>query len=90
MAVLQNGALWLPHAFRFLTNFGKENENPTRTGFQPYGAFDYGTPDGYEFYLNMGPVRHAYAMVLEAKQLCTLCRQPTSVNSTHWQTPIAH
>ena len=25
-----NGALWLPHAFRFLTNFGKVNDNPTR------------------------------------------------------------
>ena len=30
-----NGALFLPHAFRFLTGFGKENDNPTRRGFEP-------------------------------------------------------
>jgi len=47
-----NGALWLPHAFRFLTNFGKVNDHPTRTGFEPYGSFDYGTPDGCKYMYN--------------------------------------
>ena len=28
---------------------------PTRPA-KPFGTFDYGTADGYEFYLKMGPL----------------------------------
>lgn len=48
-----NGALYLAHAFRFLSRFGQRLEKPTRQSPIP---FDYGTPDGYEFYLNLGPL----------------------------------
>jgi putative CocE/NonD family hydrolase len=46
-----NGALYLAHAFRFLSFFGQPLAKPTRQSPVP---FDYETPDGYEFYLNLG------------------------------------
>ncbi|HEV2970521.1 MAG TPA: CocE/NonD family hydrolase [Pirellulales bacterium] len=48
-----NGAFYLPHAFRWLSRFGQKLEEPTREEPKP---FDYKTPDGYEFYLNLGPL----------------------------------
>ena len=49
-----NGAFYLPHGMGFIAGFGKKREGPT----QNYGprVFDMGTPDGYRFYLDMGPV----------------------------------
>ncbi len=48
-----NGAFYLAHAFRFFSRFGQQLEEPTRQSAIP---FDYKTPDGYEFYLNIGPL----------------------------------
>ncbi len=48
-----NGALYLAHAFRFLSAFGQPLTRPTRQTPVP---FDYETPDGYEFYMNLGPL----------------------------------
>jgi uncharacterized protein len=48
-----NGALYLPAAFGFLATFGQRLENPVRQRPIP---FDYKTPDGYDFYLNLGPL----------------------------------
>jgi len=48
-----NGALYLAHSFRFLSFFGQPLAKPTRQRPVP---FDYETPDGYEFYLNLGPL----------------------------------
>jgi uncharacterized protein len=52
-----NGALFLPHVFNFMSNFGKPRPEPT-TKF-PYLPFDHGTPDGYKFFLEMGPLKNA-------------------------------
>ena len=51
-----NGTLFLPHAFNFLASFGRARPNPT-TEINP--RFQHGTPDGYEFFLNMGPLANA-------------------------------
>ncbi len=48
-----NGALFLVANFSFYTNFGKQNNPEIPTREKP---FDYGTKDGYQFYLNMGPL----------------------------------
>lgn len=48
-----NGALYLAHSFRFLSFFGQPLAKPTRQSPVP---FDYETPDGYEFYLHLGPL----------------------------------
>jgi uncharacterized protein len=51
-----NGALYLPHGFGFFAGFGWPRPKPTTQG----GArFDYGTLDGYQFYLKLGPLSHA-------------------------------
>ena len=51
-----NGAFWLPHAFNFYANFGRPRPQPT-TESPP--RFEHGTPDGYKFFLGMGPLRNA-------------------------------
>ena len=51
-----NGALFLPHGFNFLASFGLPRPKPT-TDFP--GRFNHGTPDGYKFFLEMGPLANA-------------------------------
>ncbi|MGH9898312.1 MAG: CocE/NonD family hydrolase, partial [Pyrinomonadaceae bacterium] len=51
-----NGALFLPHSFNFLAIFGRPRPKPT-TETPP--NFNHGTPDGYKFFLEMGPLRNA-------------------------------
>ncbi len=51
-----NGAFQLPHAFNFLANFGRSRPEPTS---KPLVPFDHGMPDGYKFFLEMGPLANA-------------------------------
>ena len=60
-----NGALFLPHCFNFLANFGKPRPEPT-TKF-PYMPFDHGTPDGYDFFLRMGTLSYADKLYLKGE-----------------------
>jgi putative CocE/NonD family hydrolase len=55
-----NGALILPHAFNFMASFGHPRPEPIKkeTSNVP---FDYGTPDGYQFFLRMGAISNANA-----------------------------
>jgi uncharacterized protein len=53
-----NGALYLAHTFGFLSGFGRARPKPTD---QPYSYFKYPTPDGYDFYLRMGPLSNINA-----------------------------
>jgi uncharacterized protein len=48
-----NGAFQLPHAFNFLSSFGHPRPEPTKKRGE---RFDHGTPDGYAFFLNLGPL----------------------------------
>ncbi|QVL34919.1 CocE/NonD family hydrolase [Telmatocola sphagniphila] len=60
-----NGALFLPHCFNFLSNFGKPRPEPTKKyGYLP---FDHGTPDGYDFFLKMGPLYNADANYMKGQ-----------------------
>jgi putative CocE/NonD family hydrolase len=51
-----NGAFFLAHAFGFLSSFGYPRSGLT-TQFHP--QFEFPTPDGYDFYLRMGPLPNA-------------------------------
>jgi putative CocE/NonD family hydrolase len=51
-----NGAFWLPHAFNFISGFGKPRKGPTTQGTP---GINHGTPDGYKFFLEMGPLANA-------------------------------
>jgi uncharacterized protein len=53
-----NGALFLAHAFRFLANFGQDVRPSGEPGAPSVMPFNYGTPDGYEFYLRTGPLQN--------------------------------
>jgi putative CocE/NonD family hydrolase len=51
-----HGAFFLPHAFNFFATFGRERPEPTTSrGF----SFKHGTNDGYQFFLDMGPLSNA-------------------------------
>ncbi|NBP23676.1 MAG: CocE/NonD family hydrolase [Proteobacteria bacterium] len=50
---LHGGAFLLAHNFGFFNFFGQKLQNPLRQDPVP---FDYGTPDGYEFFLRGGAV----------------------------------
>ncbi len=52
-----NGCLFLPHCFNFMANFGKPRPEPRTKS--PFLRFDHGTPDGYKFFLDMGPLKNA-------------------------------
>jgi len=53
-----NGALYLPHAFGFFSGFGWPRPSPT-TASGP--RFDFGTQDGYDFYMKLGLMPNANA-----------------------------
>jgi uncharacterized protein len=54
-----NGCLFLPHCFNFMYGFGKNRPEPTKK----FGRdrFEHDTPDGYKFFLDMGPIKNADA-----------------------------
>ena len=51
-----HGAFFLPHGFNFLASFGRARPEPTTKWGE---RFDHGTPDGYQFFLDLGPLRNA-------------------------------
>ena len=51
-----NGALYLAAAFGFYAGFEQKLEKPTRESPKP---FDFETPNGYEFFLNLGSLANA-------------------------------
>ena len=59
-----NGAFFLAHAFNFMAKFGHPRPEPTKKFLHP---FDYGTPDGYDFYLRMGTLANANKAHFEDK-----------------------
>ena len=50
-----NGALYLVHALRWFSANSRKMDNPT-TGPTTPQQVDYKTPDGYRYYLDMGPL----------------------------------
>jgi len=54
-----HGALFLPHTFNFFSVFGKQRNSLTKVWDKD---FEYGTPDGYKFYLeSVGPLKNVNA-----------------------------
>ncbi len=53
-----NGALQLPHAFNFMATQGHLRPEPTK---KIDHKFDHETPDGYDFFLHLGPLSNADA-----------------------------
>lgn len=53
-----NGALYLAHAFGFFSGFGHPWIEPGDIRPHPVTTFQRGTPDGYDFFLGLGPLRN--------------------------------
>ena len=51
-----NGAFLVTHCFNFLSVFGHPRPHPVK---ESTGRFDHGTPDGYDFFLKLGPLANA-------------------------------
>lgn len=51
-----HGAFSIALAFAFLSSFGQPRPEPAE---DPAPRFDFGTADGYRFYLDLGPLRNA-------------------------------
>lgn len=60
-----NGAFFLMGTFSFLSYYGAPRPEPTTEG--PKTAIDYGTPDGYDFYLKLGPLKNANERYFKGK-----------------------
>jgi len=60
--VYHNGAFMLAANFGFYSGFRPRGPTPTLP--EPRQRFDYGTPDGYAFYLGLGPLATANARLL--------------------------
>ena len=58
-----NGALFLPHTFNFFSSFGLPRPKPVTEG--PRRRFEHGTPDGYRFFLDLGPLSNANTKYLK-------------------------
>src|SRR5438552_5388359 len=53
-----NGALFLAQNYAFFTGFGQPRPTPT-SNFDYLKRFDFGTQDGYKFYLEMGGLKNS-------------------------------
>jgi putative CocE/NonD family hydrolase len=51
-----HGAFFLPHAFHFYGRFGHPRPKPTADRSRPFKYI--GTPDGYQFFLDLGPLKN--------------------------------
>lgn len=61
-----NGAFMLAHRFAFYMGFRPREGDPERP--QPSLPFQFGTPDGYDFYLELGPLANANEKYFKHKQ----------------------
>jgi hypothetical protein len=59
-----NGALFLAHAFGFYSRFGEAQPGENEVAV-PH--FDFATPDGYDFFLRMGPLANAEQKYFKGK-----------------------
>jgi putative CocE/NonD family hydrolase len=63
---LHNGCFWLAHNFGFIQSFSQELEDPTRQNPRP---FDFKTPDGYQFFLEQGPLSNLDTRFFKGKAM---------------------
>ncbi len=70
-----HGAFFLPHCFRFISSFGLPRPEPTTR--RPRREFEIWSPDGYAFYLDMGPLKNANERYLKG-------------NVEFWNKTVAH
>ncbi len=63
-----NGAFMLAHRFRFYQGFQPRGAEPTAPATAAAPGMNFGTPDGYEFYLNLGSLANAEEKYFKRQQ----------------------
>jgi hypothetical protein len=81
--VYHNGAFMLAHRFSFYMGFLPREGDPEPP--QPRLPFTYGTPDGYEFYLDMGSLSNADEKYFKHKQPYWLLNIEHTTYDEVWQ-----
>ncbi len=62
-----NGALFLAHAFGFFSGFGRPYAEPGKIA-APFPGFERSTPDGYDFFLGLGPLRNVNTAIFGTEE----------------------
>jgi putative CocE/NonD family hydrolase len=60
-----NGAFFLMGTFSFISSYGAPRPVPTPKGTPPFS--NYGTPDSYEFYKNLGPLKNVNEKIFKGE-----------------------
>lgn len=85
-----NGAFFLMGTFSFLSYYGAERPEPTPDHAPKFEA--YGTPDSYEFYKNLGPIRNVNEKYFKGKNKIWNEMVDNEVYDNFWasRTPVPH
>ncbi len=78
-----NGAFMLAHRFRFYQGFRQREGAPAPP--PPAIPFNYGTPDGYEFFLNMGSLAGADEKYFNYRQIFWTQNIENAAYDEFWQ-----
>lgn len=85
-----NGAFFLMGTFAFISSYGAPRPKPSPKGTPGYSA--YGTPDGYEFYKNIGPIKNINEKIFKGENRIWNQLMEHEVYDEFWQsrTPVPH
>ncbi len=83
--VYHNGAFMLAHRFSFYQGFKLREGDPAPPPAQNPPRFDYGTPDGYQFYLDMGSLANADEKYFKHQQPLWLANLAHTTYDQFWQ-----
>ena len=83
--VYHNGAFMLAHRFSFYQGFKLRQGDPAPPPAQNPPRFDPGTPDGYQFYLDMGSLANADEKYFKHQQPLWLFNLDHATYDQEWQ-----
>lgn len=85
-----NGAFFLMGTFAFLSSYGQPRPVPTPKGSPGYSA--YGTPDSYQFFLDMGPIKNINEKIFKNQNAIWNEMMDHGTYDEFWQarTPVPH
>ncbi|TLV03254.1 CocE/NonD family hydrolase [Dyadobacter luticola] len=85
-----NGAFFLMGTFAFLSSYGAPRPVPTPTGTPQFSA--YGTPDSYEFYKNLGPLKNVNEKIFHGENRIWNQMMENETYNDFWKarTPVPH
>jgi putative CocE/NonD family hydrolase len=85
-----NGAFFLMGTFSFLSSYGAPRPVPAMKGTPGFSA--YGTPDSYEFYKKLGPLKNVNERIFKGENRIWNQMMEHEVYDEFWQsrTPVPH